>query len=180
MDVVAIGLPEWSESTWGFAGVVLGGLLVMLGDTIADWRKAKRDDKLERRRLNAEVRVAARLIGDELDTIAENMEQLAQLGRTLERDATLNPGYLPSTEWQEHKRVLALVLDDTDTWRQFSTIYHNVGSLRARIALDGPKARIPPERLGLLTRDATTARALSERLIDVARSEDDRPDTDKT
>lgn len=169
MGILALGWPEFSPSTWGFVGVVIGGLLVILGEAIADWRRAKREDKIERRKLNAEVRVAARLLADELDTISGNMALLARLGRTLERDATSSDAYLPSAEWQEYKAVLALLLDDNDVWTQFANLYHNAASLKARMAIDGPNMPIPADRIATLTGDAATAKALSERLMDVAK-----------
>jgi hypothetical protein len=175
VGILAFGWPDFSPTTWGFIGVVIGGVLVMVGDAFTDWRKSRREDEVERRRLNAEVRVAARLLADELDTIAKNMEDLAKLGRTLERDATLNPAHLPSAAWDEYKRVLALVLDDNDVWAQFATIYHNAAGLKARMAIDGPNKPLPVSGPAVLLGDAVTARALSERLMDVAKGTEKKP-----
>jgi hypothetical protein len=169
MELLAVGLPTFSESTWGFVGVVIGGLLVMMGDTIVDWRKARREERIERRRLNADVRVAARMVGDELDTIANNFTNLLRRGRT-PKSASVSPAYLPSVEWHEHKRVLALVIDETDTWTDLATIYHNVASFKTRMAVDGPGATLSKDIVEILEGDLVTATALSGLLLDLART----------
>lgn len=162
--MLMFGLPELTPSTWGFVGLVVGSLLTTFSNVVLDNRRAAREREAELRRENGEIRIACRLIADELDTIADNLSQVHRLGRTLSRPVSEYDGWLPSIEWKAHRDTLARVLDNDETWEQLATVYHNAASLRARALIDGPNAALPPERLPTLDQDAATARLLRDAL----------------
>src|SRR5437879_2627905 len=130
-----MSLLHHSSAAWGFLGVVVGSLLATAKDFLVEGKRASRDRETDLRREKGEARVACRLIGDELDTLAGNLKLLHGLGRTLERPIDENALFLGSSEWQEHKGTLARILDNDDTWNGLTAVYHNVRSLRTRAIL---------------------------------------------
>jgi len=157
-----------SPAIWGFIGVLTGGFLSVLKDLVVERRREFRDRDRELRAENAEARIACRLVGEELDTIAFNFSTLAQLGCTPQREISEDAAFLPMQDWEAHKAVLARLLDDMETWEQLAIVYHNARSLRNRIQMDGPKAPLPQWGEERLAEDAASARALSVALRSAA------------
>ena len=126
------------------------------------WRKERQDEMRE-------ARVAALLIGDELDSHARQYALLHRIGRTPERPIEEAPNFLGSTASDGHQESLArLTVIPMETWRGLQDEYHNAKLLRVRIMVDGPNATFPPERLPTLKKHEEAANELSEILFDAA------------
>jgi hypothetical protein len=146
---------------------MVGTVLSIARDFFVERRREEREGTAQQRRDNQEARVVARLVGDELDTISQNLTGLAELGRSFGRPIDSHDGILPTKEWDEHKAALARLIDDRETWEAMSNLYHNARGLRARLVLDGPNVPFPADRLSTLTRDAEGAAFISQQLRDI-------------
>jgi hypothetical protein len=144
--------------------VLAGGVLTYLVQARLDSRRAERERQrdeaaAERERereqaaADAEMRVATRLLLEELDTIA--------LHHALVAKATIyprNPPQFPTAVWERYKTTFAGRLDD-ETWQALATFMHTVPQVRTALAEAQTMSTIDPsmeERLrdgALLARD---------------------------
>jgi hypothetical protein len=158
-----------SQAAWTLLGVAVGALIGGGTQIFQDWRKDRSVQKKQTAQARAEIKVVARLIADEVDTLRFQMAELAKRGRSLKTPFPQLPHYLPVDEWEKHKPVLAGVVDD-EVWSDLTALYYNAKSLRARFSSEPPDTALEPERITMLQDCVQGAEELKNRLQDVSTS----------
>jgi hypothetical protein len=111
-----------SQAAWTLLGVAVGALISGGTQVLLDWRKDKSEARKEAAETRAEIRVVARLVADEVDTLGFQMKELAERGRSFKTPFSQRPHYLPVDEWRKGKAVLAGVVAD-DVWSDLTSLY---------------------------------------------------------
>jgi hypothetical protein len=158
-----------SGGWWALIGFGLAGVLSLAKDwmmlnrqTKLEWRKERQDE------LRA-ARVAALLVGEELEFHVREYRSLRAKGRTPPRPVEEIPDFLGSAAWDAHQESIARIMDiPNDTVRALYTVYHDTKELRSRIAIDGPDTEFPAHRISDLELSETQAQELAEDLFDAA------------
>jgi hypothetical protein len=111
----------------GLLGVAVGGVITWAVEFF-----------FERRREQADLRQAKRLIAEELQTVWIDFDNLARDRRT--PTSLVDPeAFLPTQAWQAHKATLARHLSDRE-WQELPLVAHAAGRLRV-IYLGGERGR---------------------------------------
>lgn len=153
--------------------VLVGGVLTYLVQARLDERRSDRERERdeaavdrERERENEaaerELRVAKRLVAEEVETVALHHALLVRDGRypgTREREHVL----FPDRTWTTYKPTLALGLDD-DVWETLSAYMYSVPRARSHVGSAEPGSPIDPAIVEKLRESALVARELHETL----------------
>jgi hypothetical protein len=93
-------------------------MIATIPNAVLAHRRDRRDARVEQRRASSEIRLAARLVAQELE------ESAAQLVR---RAGGLTPADLPpefpTSAWQQHRSTLASALESPADWRVLTHAY---------------------------------------------------------
>ena len=135
-----------SQAAWTLLGVVVGAMISGGTQVLLDWRRDRSEARKETAKAKAEVKVAVRLIADEVDSLGFEMAQLAERGRSLKTPFSQMPHYLPVDEWKKNKALLAGAVED-ETWSELSALYYSADSLRARFASEPPDSSLDEQRI---------------------------------
>jgi hypothetical protein len=134
-------VPQWAST---LLAVFVGGLLTYLAQRLLEDRRADRERKREADLSATELRVAMRLLLEDLDAIALHYKMLADEGRYPdardEADARL---YFPTEGWHANKRTLAAALSD-DEWVALSSTMHAAERSRVVVLRGAPLEPIQP------------------------------------
>lgn len=145
-------MPQWASTV---LAVFVGGLLTYFTQRLLESRRAenerKRDDRQaegerERDALSAaaELRVALRLVLDDLDAIALHYKMFAEEGRYPEEPDPENSGlFFPTDAWDAEKRALAAGLSD-DQWTAVAAVMHGARRVRVILLRGTPLGPIQP------------------------------------
>jgi hypothetical protein len=114
-------------------GVIVGGLLTGAVDLY-----------IERRKRQALIFMAKRLVGDDLSTIVIHLDGLIERGTAPLSDEQRRAKFMPTSAWETHRETLAQkgAVSDDD-WQELSSILHAVGSLRFMILELPPASPVP-------------------------------------
>jgi hypothetical protein len=127
--------------------VVIGGGITYLTQSRLDDRRASREAARESAAANTELRVAKRLLLEELDTIALHYKSLVDRSQYPQ---PLSPArgalFLPTTAWEDNKRTLAAALSD-DEWGALTPFMHTVSRARVLVLEATPRQPIEADRL---------------------------------
>jgi hypothetical protein len=102
----------------GAGGVVFGGVLTTSGQLIVERGRARRERDAGRQKELLELRLAARLVVEELAECAALIEKAAETGRYWRA-----PRQLPAGSWDEYRTDIAVALDSAAEWRKVTTAY---------------------------------------------------------
>ena len=159
------------------AAVIVGGAITYFGQSRLDERRTIREDTRERERADrerereeaadaAELRVAMRLLLDELDTIALHFAMLATEGRYPLKVGPDGQSFLFPTEvWETYKPTLARGVTDS-AWEALAPFMHGIPRARAIVAEAEPDSQIEPELIEQFRKTAIAARDLYEGFAD--------------
>lgn len=122
----------------------MGALVSSLTQTRMDRRKAKREERREVERREAELRLAVRLVVEELSEAEQMIREAAKAGHYWEADRELS-----SPLWIEHRATLATYvpgpadwLEITPAFKELSRLNRLVNERRAQLA---DEASVPVE-----------------------------------
>lgn len=136
-------------------GAAATGLFAIAKDTLVEGRRERAArEQLWRRELQ-DGRVACPLIADELDTLSRNFVLVGEKKRSPMRPIGESE-FLSTREWHAGKAALARVIDQMDTWKSLTVVYHDADSMRTRFIVDGPSAPVADDQA---QKAATRARA---------------------
>jgi hypothetical protein len=158
-----------SQAAWTLLGVAVGALISGGTQVLLDWRKDKSEARKEAAETRAEIRVVARLVADEVDTLGFQMKELAERGRSFKTPFSQRPHYLPVDEWRKGKAVLAGVVAD-DVWSDLTSLYYSADSLRARFSSEPPDTPLEQHRIEMLQNCVECAQGLQKGLQSVSGS----------
>jgi hypothetical protein len=144
--------------------VVVGGLLTY----VAQRQLGKEDAERERKRAEVvtakEMRVAKRLLLDELYTIALQAHLLAKAGvHPVESADQFGDAVLPTDAWDSEKRTLAENFPD-ETWYAVAAIMQSIPSVRMQVFHGSPGGPLPSRALTSLKETAEIALAAYQEL----------------
>lgn len=145
-----------STAAWGFIGVILGALIAGGIDFLA-----------QRRREQAAMKVARRLVAIEVQTLWMNFHLLLDAGTTPTFPFGLDAAdqFLPTESWESHRDVLARGLDDT-TWGRIALLTHAASRLRMMLARDTQGRALSAEESERYSDLAETAKLVYRSLMD--------------
>jgi hypothetical protein len=142
-------------------GAAATGIFSIAKDMLVEGRRERAArEQLWRRELQ-DGRVACLLIADELDTLAMNFRLVAEKKRAPMRPIGESP-FLSTREWHTGKAALARVIDQMDTWKSLTVVYHDADSMRTRFIVDGPAAPIADDQAQKAATRAKETAALAE------------------
>ena len=119
-------------------GVIVGGLVTGAVDLHA-----------QRKKRDAAIFQARRLVGQELSLIASHLDGLINRGKAPRRTGLAAEGFMPTTEWEAHKETLAQEEAVSDkVWEGLSTVLQAVGRLRLIVLELEPESPLPPDLQG--------------------------------
>jgi hypothetical protein len=142
--------------------VVVGGAITYFGQTQLDNRRHKRELEREAEEAEAELRVAKRLMAEEMDTLALHHALLVFDGRYPKLIGAAE-FFLPTITWEAYKRTLALGLSDAD-WEELAPFMHSAGRVRLIVAGADPGSPVDTDTLGKVRNGAILARDLHDML----------------
>ena len=117
---------DWGIAWFGLAAVFLGAVIGGGSNFLIAWRKERADAKAGRQRHEVEVRRAARLIDDDIETAAAAGRQ------AIERKEWWFQGQeLTSLGWQQYRDVLAPELSEI-AWRSVRIAVMAIGHLQSQ------------------------------------------------
>jgi hypothetical protein len=154
--------------------VLVGGLLSYVVQARLDERKglrefdrdqaaAERERERERAVESADLRVATRLLLDEIDTLALHHAMLALERRYPQKLSSERQRYLfPTNVWETYKPALARGFEDE--WDALTPFMHTIPRVRAIVLEAEPESAIEAEMVERLRDGALFARELYEAL----------------
>jgi hypothetical protein len=155
--------------------VIVGGVLTYLAQARLDESRAKRERERDEEAVErqwqregeaeaADVRVAMRLLLDELDTLALHHAMLAAERRYPMRRGPEGQRFMfPTDVWDTYKPTLARGFSDS-AWEAITPFMHTVPRVRAIVLEAEPESPIEPEFVERLRKGAIFARDLYEAL----------------
>lgn len=147
-------MPQWAST---LLAVVAGGLLTYFAQRLLENHRAGLERERDADLATAELRVATRLILDELDTIALHYTAFADDGRYPQAQDPAHSGLIfPTDAWEANKRVLAAGLSD-EQWDLIAPVMHAAARVRVIILRGAPLEPIPPSTLQELRNGAEIA-----------------------
>lgn len=155
-----VPMPTWLVT---LLAVVVGGLLSYFVQVRLEGRREQRGRERERAADDAEMRVAMRLMLEDLDTINSHFEWLVQRGKYSVVTDAVTDFFLPVEAWETNRPTLARGLPDAqwDTLSPFMTTMQAVRHLVMEMEDESP---VSEEDLDLFRRHAQKARDLYEML----------------
>ena len=119
-------------------GVIVGGLVTGAVDLHA-----------QRKKRDAAIFQARRLVGQELSLIAIHLDGLIGRGKAPRRTGLAEQGLMPTTEWEAHKETLAQEdAASDDVWEALSIVLQAAGRLRLMVLELEPGSPLPPDLQG--------------------------------
>jgi hypothetical protein len=155
--------------------VIIGGGVTYIGQTRLDERRGKRErerdeeaaarqQERDREADAAELRVAMRLLLDELDTLALHHAMLATEQRyPIARGPEAQRFFFPTDIWETYKSTFARGLTDS-AWEAITPFMHTVPRVRAIVLEAEPESAIEPGMVDRFRTGALMARDLYEAL----------------
>jgi hypothetical protein len=111
----------WTSATFG---VILGGLLTTGGALLLDFRRTRREEQAEKRAVARDVRLAARLVVEEL---AESLALIEEAADT--RRYWAGSRQLPTETWNGYRTEIAAAIESNLDWRQITEGYDAINNL---------------------------------------------------
>ncbi len=108
----------------GASAVVAGGVLGLSGQLLNERFRAKRERHAEERREARELRLAARLVMEELAEAMALIEKAAQTRRYW-----LPPRLMPTQTWTDYRTDLAAAITSPMDWRRITAAYDSINNL---------------------------------------------------
>jgi hypothetical protein len=113
----------------GAGAVVAGVVLTLSGQLLIEGLRAKREREAEERREARELRLAARLVMEEL---AEAMSLIEAAART--RRYWVPPRLMPTQTWTDYRTELAAAITSPVDWRSITAGYDSINNLNWNVA----------------------------------------------
>ena len=150
-------MPQWAST---LLAVFIGGLLTFLTQWLIERRRAASERQHDAARVAVELRIAMRLVLDDLDAIALHYRMLADDGRYPDaRDEEESRLYFPTAAWDANKRTLAAELSN-EQWGALSGEMHGAAHARVIVLRGNSLAPIQPPIRQVLRDGAQNAREL--------------------
>jgi len=150
-------MPQWALT---LLAVFVGGLLSYLTQRALEKGRAARESQRDKDQAATELRVAIRLVLDDLDVIALHYKMLADDGRYPEQHVEPDrPLYFPTAAWDANKRTLAAELSE-EQWSGLSDAMHAADGARLLVLRGVSLAPIQPPIRRVLHDGAQNARQL--------------------
>jgi hypothetical protein len=108
----------------GAGGVVFGGVLTTSGQLLIERGRAKRERQAEERRHARELRLAVRLVMEELAEALSLVEAAARSGRYW-----VGPRQLPTDTWNRYRTDIAAAIEASLDWRRITAAYDAINNL---------------------------------------------------
>lgn len=108
----------------GAGGAVFGGLLTTSGQLLIERGRAKRERQADERRQARELRLAVRLLTEEL---AESFSLVEESAKS--RRYWLAPRQLPTATWSEYRTDIATAIESPAEWRYVTMAYDAINNL---------------------------------------------------
>jgi hypothetical protein len=108
----------------GAAGVLVGVLVTSLTQLWVDSRRARREQQRENARRAAEMRLAARLVVEELSEAEQMVSEAAKMGHYWRADRQLS-----NAVWVEHRPALAAHFPGPADWRSITSGFKELNRL---------------------------------------------------
>ena len=108
----------------GAAGVLVGGLVTSLTQVWVDGRRARRDEQREDERRTAELRLAVRLVVEELSDAEHMIREAARAGHYWSVDRQLS-----NAAWAEYRPTLAACIAGPADWRSIAPAFKELDRL---------------------------------------------------
>lgn len=108
----------------GALGAVIGGILTASGQLLIDRGRAKREREGEDRRQARELRLAVRLVTEELAESFSLIEESAKSCRYW-----VAPRRLPTETWNQYRTDIASAIDSPAEWRYITMAYDAINNL---------------------------------------------------
>ena len=109
-------------------GAVVGSLIATVPNAVLAHRRDRRDERTADRRASSELRLAARLVAQELEESATRLVRCAQKPEC----EGLN-GQLPTSAWEQHRSTLAAAVDSPADWRRLTHAYSVVDDVNSEL-----------------------------------------------
>jgi hypothetical protein len=107
-------------------GAVVGSMIATIPNAVLAHRRDRRDASIDHGRVASEIRLAARLIAQELEESAAQLVRRAD-GHT---SADTRPSF-PTAAWQLHRSTLASALESPADWRVLTHAYSALAGAEA-------------------------------------------------
>jgi hypothetical protein len=117
-------IPGVATSVIGAGGVLVGVLVTALTQIWVENRRAGRDQRRESERREAELRLAVRLVVEELSEAEEMIREAASAGHYWAADRELS-----TSVWAEHRPALAAYFPGPADWRSITAGYKELRRL---------------------------------------------------
>jgi hypothetical protein len=108
----------------GVIGVATGGVLTISGQLLTEWLRGKRERKAEQRREARALRLATRLVIEELAEAKSLIQNAAKSFRYWPA-----PRQIPTTTWTQYRTEIATAIDSPLDWRFITTAYDAINNL---------------------------------------------------
>ncbi len=109
---------------WTIASVAIGGLLTIGGSLLTDRARANREAEAEERTVARQVRLAARLVVEELAESLALIEEAAE-----RRRYWVGARQLPTNTWNLYRTEIAAAIESNLDWRQITEGYDAINNL---------------------------------------------------
>jgi hypothetical protein len=108
----------------GAGGAVFGGALTTSGQLLIERARGKREVMAEKRRHAREVRLAVRLVAEELAESMSLIEGASRTGRYW-----VGPRELPTSTWSAYQTTIAATIESPTAWRSITAAYDAINNL---------------------------------------------------
>ncbi len=109
----------------GAGGAVLGGMLTTSGQLLIERGRSERDRQADERRHAREVRLAVRLVIEEL---AESLALIE--GAATSRRYWVGPRQLSTGTWNDYRTGIAAMIESAVDWRRVTAAYDAINNLK--------------------------------------------------
>lgn len=127
-----------ATSVVGAAGVVVGVVLTSLTQLWVESRRARREERREDERKAAELRLAVRLVVEELIEAEQMIREAAKAGHYWSADRQLS-----SSVWIEHRAILATYVPGPADWLAITPAFKELNRLNRLV--NERRAQFPDE-----------------------------------
>lgn len=108
----------------GAGGAVFGGVLTTSGQLLIERQRSKRESEAGEQLRRREVRLAVRLVMEEL---AESMALIEGAARS--RRYWVGPRQLPTATWNDYRTDIAVAIESALDWRRVTAAYDAINNL---------------------------------------------------
>jgi hypothetical protein len=108
----------------GVIGVAIGGVLTISGQLLAEGLRARRERTADERRQARELRLAARLVMEELAEAISLLQNAAKSSRYWPA-----PRQIPTSTWNQYRTHIGAAMDSPLHWRFITSAYDALNDL---------------------------------------------------